>query len=347
MKPKQYDEDLFAESTMTFGEHLEELRICLWKAILGLAAGVIVGFIFGGSVVNLIQRPLTSALSKYYQKDAEAKIAARAGQSGDKSKADKKVDVMAKPRGMTAEEVCIDPRELLAKLNAAYPRQFEDIQLPEKTDSGSEDQLIHVFLWRKWADDPRLHLKVFNVWEGFGIYVKAAFLVGLVLSSPWVFYQIWNFVAAGLYPHEKKYVYFYLPISMGLFIFGACVAFLFVFEPVLNFLFEVNKWLGIDLDPRISEWLGFALILPVGFGIGFQLPLVMYFLERVGIVSAGIFAKHWKIAVLLIWVLATMLTPPDPFSQFFLGIPLTFLYFGGILLCKYLPKQKRMMSVEG
>ena len=158
--------------------------------------------------------------------------------------------------------------------------------------------MVHVFLWRKSADDPRVHLKSFSVWEAFGIYVKAAILVGLLIASPWIFYQIWIFVAAGLYPHEKKYVHFYLPVSIGLFFFGACVAFSFVFEPVLNFLFSVNNWLGIELDPRISEWIGFALILPVGFGIGFQLPLVMYFLERVGIVSAGMFSKHWKIAVL-------------------------------------------------
>ncbi|MGD0518498.1 MAG: twin-arginine translocase subunit TatC, partial [Thermoguttaceae bacterium] len=346
MKPKQNDEDLFADSTMTFGEHLEELRACLWKAILGLVAGIIIGFIFGGSVVNLIQRPLTNALSKYYQKDTETKIASLGGQSGDKTKNDKKILETVRSHGMIADEVYVDPAELLDPLIKKYPQQFKNVQLPEQSSPGNEDGLIRIFLLHKSADDPRVHLKVFSVWESFGIYVKAAFLVGLVLASPWIFYQIWNFVAAGLYPHEKKYVHFYLPISIVLFFFGACVAFSFVFEPVLNFLFGVNKWLGVDLDPRISEWIGFALILPVGFGIGFQLPLVMYFLEHVGIVSAGMFAKHWKIAVLLIWVLATLLTPPDPFSQFFLGIPLTFLYFGGILLCKYLPRRSGMKNAE-
>ncbi|MGD0656065.1 MAG: twin-arginine translocase subunit TatC [Thermoguttaceae bacterium] len=351
MTHKQSDEDLFADSTMTFGEHLEELRICLWRAILGLIAGIIIGMFLGGQVVNLIQRPLTNALSHYYQRETEAKIAALTGQNGDNAKNEKEILEAAKSRGMIADDVYVDPRELLAKLDTAHPQELPNIQLPEKSMQGKEDGLIHILLWRKSADDPRVHLKSFSVWEGFGIYVKAAFLVGLLLASPWIFYQIWTFVAAGLYPHEKHYVHFYLPISIGLFFFGACVAFSFVFEPVLNFLFSVNKWLGIDLDPRISEWIGFALILPVGFGIGFQLPLVMYFLERVGIVSAGMFAKHWKIAVLLIWVLATLLTPPDPFSQFFLGIPLTFLYFGGILLCKYVPRRRsgewRVESGEG
>lgn len=246
---------------------------------------------------------------------------------------------------MIAEDVYIDAGELEAQLKTAYPQEIAKIQAQKEPGQGQEKGLIHVLLWRKSADDPRVHLKSFSVWEGFGIYVKAAILVGLLISSPWIFYQIWIFVAAGLYPHEKKYVHLYLPISIGLFFLGACVAFSFVFEPVLNFLFSVNNWLGIELDPRISEWIGFALILPVGFGIGFQLPLVMYFLERTGIVTTGMFSKHWKIAVLIIWIAATMLTPPDPFSQFFLGIPLTFLYFFGIFLCKYIPR-RRMKSAE-
>ena len=339
--PNQYNEDLFADSTMTFGEHLGELRICLWRAILGLIAGIIVGMFLGGPVVNLIQRPLTSALSKYYQRDTEAKIAAVTGQNGEQAGNEKKILETAKLRGMIAEDVYIDPQELPAQLRTDYPREIPNVQASRESGQAEENGLIHILLWRKSADDPRVHLKSFSVWEGFGIYVKAAILVGLLLSSPWIFYQIWIFVAAGLYPHEKKYVRLYLPVSIGLFFFGACVAFSFVFEPVLNFLFSVNNWLGIELDPRISEWIGFALILPVGFGIGFQLPLVMYFLERTGIVTAGMFSKHWKIAVLIIWIAATVLTPPDPFSQFFLGIPLTFLYFGGILLCKYLPHRGR------
>jgi sec-independent protein translocase protein TatC len=328
MPGKKYDEDLFAESSMTFGEHLEELRVCLWKAILGVVVGVIVGMFFGGWVVDLIQHPLKKALENYYQKETEAKIKNLAGEKGEK--AEKEFREIVEKRLMLADEVYVNPSDILSNLKRIYPDDFKSVQLLENAEGKSENGLIPILLWRKRSDDPRTHTKSFSVYESFGIYVKAAILVGLLIASPWVFYQIWTFVAAGLYPHEKKYVHYYLPFSIALFFLGASVAFLYVFEPVLNFLFYVNKWLGIELDPRISEWLGFALLLPIGFGIGFQLPLVMYFLERVGIVSSGMFVKHWKIAVLLIWIVSTMLTPPDPFSQFFLGIPLTILYFLGI-----------------
>ena len=115
------------------------------------------------------------------------------------------------------------------------------------------------------------------------IWVKAALITGAIIASPWIFWQVWSFVAAGLYPHEKNYVYFFLPVSLGLFFAGAALAFFYVFEPVLDFLFGFNRMMNIDPDPRISEWMSFVLMLPLGFGISFQLPLVMLILERIGI----------------------------------------------------------------
>ena len=164
--------------------------------------------------------------------------------------------------------------------------------------------------------------------------------MGVLLASPWIFYQIWYFVAAGLYPHERRYVHMYLPFSLGLFLAGAALAFFVVFEPVLNFLFSFNRSLGIDPDPRINEWLGFVLLLPVGFGIGFQLPLVMLFLERIGVFTVQSYLKQWRIAVLVIFVLAALLTPPDPVQHDADGLPADVSYFGGILLCKLWPRKR-------
>ena len=172
------------------------------------------------------------------------------------------------------------------------------------------------------------------------ILVKAVLVLGLIISSPWVFFQIWNFVASGLYPHERKHVYTYLPFSLGLFFAGAALAFVFVFQPVLDFLFSFNLMLNIDASPRISEWVSFVLFLPVGFGLSFQLPLVMLLLERIGVMNVEAYMTKWRIAVLVIFVLSMILTPSDPTSMLLMGVPLTFLYFGGIALCKYLPRSK-------
>ena len=97
--------------------------------------------------------------------------------------------------------------------------------------------------------------------------------------------------------------------------------------------------MGIDPDPRITDWLTFVLILPLGFGISFQLPLVMLFLERIGIFTIETYAGNWRISVLVICFIAMVLTPSDPYSMMLMAVPLVFLFFFGILLCKLMPRR--------
>ncbi len=131
---------------------------------------------------------------------------------------------------------------------------------------------------------PRTRTKSLSGQEPFMIWMKAALIAGFVIASPWVFYQLWMFVAAGLYPTERKYVHVFLPFSIGLFLFGV-VCSTFVFPPILKFFLSFNRSMGIEPEPRISEWLSFVLFLPLGFGLTFQLPLVMLFLERIGVMT--------------------------------------------------------------
>src|SRR5690606_35853479 len=101
-----------------------------------------------------------------------------------------------------------------------------------------------------------------------------------------------------------------------------------------------NEWLGAAPYPVIKQWLGFILILPIGFGISFQLPLVMLFLERIGIFTADTYLQYWRISVVVIFFISMILTPADPYSILLMAIPLAFLYFGGILMCRFMPKRR-------
>ena len=182
----------------------------------------------------------------------------------------------------------------------------------------------------------------------FMIWLKTGFIVGMVISAPWVFYQIWAFIAAGLYPHEKRYVHMYLPISLVLFVAGAAFAFYVVFQYVLDFLFQFNASMGVSPDPRVNEYIGFVMILPLGFGVAFQLPIVMVFLNRFGIVSIEAFLSKWRIAILAISIASMLLTPQDPISMALMAIPLTMLYFIGILMCRFMPRgRSRFSDSEG
>ena len=113
---------------------------------------------------------------------------------------------------------------------------------------------------------------------------------------------------------------------------GALLAFFFAFDYVLRFLFGFNRALDIQAEPRISEWIGFVLFMPLGFGIAFQLPLVMFFLNRIGLVSVKAYLEKWRIAILIIFVLSMILTPADPVSMLLMACPLSGLYFLGIAM---------------
>ena len=366
---REPDKDLFASSTMSLGEHLDELRTCLFRAIIGLALGFVIGLIpaVGGRVVRFIQLPLTQALESHYEIQASERAKEQLQELQDQGQvlpADPEILAdFVKEKRLLPQQVMIDPESLVEQLKSRYPDKFSSLTLPndispKPATSGEEDatpdpqekidrlrsNLIPIYIWQTTSDDPRTRVKSLNSQEAFMVYIKASLLFGFVLASPWIFFQIWQFVAAGLYPHEKHYVHLFLPFSLFLFLAGAALAFFIVFQYVLSFLFWFNQILGIDIDARISEWLGFAMMLPLGFGISFQLPLVMLFLERIGVFSVKTYMSSIRMAILVIFIVAMLLTPSDPQSMFLMAVPLVFLYFGGILLCKYLPKRKSPFS---
>ncbi|HEY1601844.1 MAG TPA: twin-arginine translocase subunit TatC [Pirellulales bacterium] len=379
MTPKP-NADLFQDTTMTFGEHLDELRGALFKALLGLMLGCIAGFFLGDYMVKLILKPLEGALESYYSNSSieeYKKWSAKREEKGLPSPYSlEQLNKLVYEDQMLFEIMYIDPRQALDEASRAMPQLASRLRLPANdtppaadatstpvaTDFPAENaraenpadeaprtgdnvagdgilaRLAPILLFHPASEDDRVHAKSFSFPETFTIWLKASLVVGTILSSPWVFYQIWAFVAAGLYPHERRYIHVFLPFSLGLFLLGAATAYLLVFKPVLSFLLTFNSSLGIDPDPRISEWLGFVMLLPLGFGISFQLPLVMLFLDRIGIFSVRSYMEKWRIAVLAIFIISAVLTPADPYSILFMAVPLTFLYFGGVLLCYFLPK---------
>jgi sec-independent protein translocase protein TatC len=364
----QHDEDdLFKPTSMTFGEHLEELRASLFKAVVALGIGFAIGLIFGSWIVGWIQSPLRRALTTYYQKEAIEFLAERLPPEFQNEEGRTAVGKLVYDQGLLPEERYVSPIEMLDALKKMYPGEFSEVDLTAKArekrtpqkesvatksesptppatpsyEQFSKENLIRLYVWRPVSDDERLKVDTLSVQEPFIIYLKASFLAGAVLSSPFVFYFLWQFVAAGLYPHEKRYVHVFLPFSAGLFLCGASMAFFLVFPPVLGFFFNVGKSLGADMRPRLSEWLSFVLLLPLGFGISFQLPLVMLFLERIGVFSVAIYLSKWRIAVLVMSIVAMVLSPGgDPYSMMMMFAPLVVLYFGGIGLCKWLPNRR-------
>ena len=357
-------DDLFADSTMTFGEHLEELRHCLVRSLLALLVGTVCGLAFSDWVVRVVNGPLEQSLQGYYQSTAvvryEAFLREREAEGKTSPYTLGQVEDFVDRQHYIYRMYFVHPAAVRTELGltdlekspsvSASPQPVppvaaEAAEVPVSADKLlSASDLVPLFVWRPMDDDERMSVKSLSPTEAFMIWLKAAVVSGFVLASPAIFYFVWSFIAAGLYPHEKRYVHIFLPFSIGLFLAGALFCFFGVFPTILKFLFAFNADLGIDPDPRISEWLSFAIFLPLGFGLSFQLPLVMLFLERIGILSVDVYLAKWRMAVLVIFVISMMLTPADPISMLAMAMPLSGLYFLGILLCHYFPRRKGFLE---
>lgn len=166
----------------------------------------------------------------------------------------------------------------------------------------------------------------------FFAYMKVAFIVSLIVSAPVWIYQLWAFIGAGLYRRERKLVYSYFPLCIVLFAGGVVFGY-FVLLPIgLAFLLGFSDPALVQNYTGISEYLGFFAIMTLLLGAAFQLPVVMLGLGRTGVMTIPKFKKNRKFVILGIFIVAAVVTPPDPVSQTLLAVPLCLLYELGIFL---------------
>jgi len=330
-RPSLPKDDLFENSTMTFGEHLEDLRGSLTKALLWLCAGMVISlWLCADPMIRYIQTPLKAAIKKFH---ADRDLA-RLGYEPNSPEVQGLRQFITE-NALTWDLVYDIPEELMERVPdnpaaANDPEQLADLlkSLP------SVEQLKPRMQLRRQD----IGLSAQKMEEPFMIWMKAGLIIGAVLASPMIFYHLWNFVGAGLHSHERRYVYLYLPISVGLFVSGICLAFFVVLQFVISFLLTFNGQLDVDVELRLSYYTTFVLLLPLGFGIAFQLPLVMLFIERIGLIETKAYIESWRIAILIIAVVSVVLTPADITSMIAMMVPLVILYFLGIAMCKYLPR---------
>lgn len=358
-----YDEDYFKDSRMSFGDHLEELRSRMWKAFKGLILCMFLAcaldFVGKGMgwqnfgialpVFEFIKKPAEEQMHDFYSERAwqakqEADPPADEAEKKRREKEDKPAFFkMMRDAGSKGTDVV----ELNKPQNVQIKIKKDDLR---KALDGMEDEFASVEIQIQpvdWAVKTvaanahignRHQLATMSVQEGIVVYFKVALLCGFTMASPWIFWQFWSFVGAGLYPKEKRYIHVYLPFSLVLFLIGITLCFAIVLPGAVKALLGFNEWLGLDPDIRLSEWLSLALLFPLIFGLSFQTPLVMLFLNRIGMFTWQAYYSKWRHATMILAVFAIVVTPtPDPVTWLFLFIPMMALYIGGILLCKMLP----------
>jgi sec-independent protein translocase protein TatC len=316
-------EDFFRDTRMSLGDHLEELRGRLWRALLGLAVGMVAGFFISQPVLELITAPINQELRTFYANR-------RKGLEDRWKKGDAQLAQADQPREITLEV------------------RNTDLGQPEAGEGDGWRTIrarIRPVAWELALAAAREEalaqhgLMGLTLTEPFMVYFKVSLYCGLVLSSPWIFFQLWSFIGAGLYPQEKRLVHFYLPVSIGLFLAGVALCEFVALPLGISYLLSFYEWLNVAPDIRLGDWLGFALLMPVVFGVSFQTPLLMLVLARIGITDADFYRRHRRMAIFVLSLVAAFLAVcPDAVNMLSLAIPLWGLYELGIWLCVLAPR---------
>jgi sec-independent protein translocase protein TatC len=172
--------------------------------------------------------------------------------------------------------------------------------------------------------------------SGFLAYIKLALIGGAALAAPVVFYQLWSFIAPGLYAREKKYIIPFVTLSSILFVGGGWFAWRVAIPISMNYFLQLSNegGAGVTITPTfmVNEYIDFCLQLMLGFGLTFELPMLFLFLSIAGVVNYLMLIRYARWFIFLAFVLAAILTPPDMISQLTMAIPMCVLYGVSILL---------------
>lgn len=189
------------------------------------------------------------------------------------------------------------------------------------------------------AEEKTPPIMVTSYLENFMAYLKVAIIFGIFLTLPFLLYELWKFIGAGLYPQEQKHVVTFLPFSLGLFIVGMLFGYFALIPVGLKFL---AGW-GIEdvnLSFTLENYIGLFLTLTLILGLVFQTPLIMVFLARIGVADVATFRRSRKVSIFAGICLAVVLTPPDPFSWSLMAAPMILLYELGIWVSRLIEVKK-------
>ena len=241
-------------------------------------------------------------------------------------------DVALRPMQWALTHIQEDQVEKFEARLAADPR------LPRSTYFTSDDPAVTTLQPKYTVPDTAV---VLGFGEGFGFALKLSLYFGLCLGAPVLLWQLWRFVAAGLYPKERRVVLAFFPVSVLLFVGGVLFGYFLMVPWGFYFLATAFPPEEIAFIPRLSDYFSLMTTLTLILGAVFQLPLLMNALVRVGILEREMFSKYRPHFIVGAFVIGGILTPPDPFTQSMLAVPMVLLYELGILSTRMLRRPER------
>lgn len=330
-KEKAREEDLGGQ--MSFLEHLDELRTRLIRSMaFVLIAGFACWFV-SDRIYNFLARPVQHALAEAQQK-RKVTIAGLNGQVSTVSL--NSLHVNDKIRFVFPELTKLGPATIPAgaSVTARVDKDaqgntglFTDEPFSAGNDIVPKDVKLPIDLAKGYETlpDPNDKLVVTTAIEPFALYVKVSLYAAIALSVPFLLYQIWAFVAPGLYPHERRYVTPFILLSTIFFVLGVATAYYVIFPPAAKYL------LGLGQDFRLllkaDDYFDFIILLMLGMGAVAQMPAITYVLARIGLITAGWMLRVWRVAIIVILIVAAVLSPTNDVPNMLLfAAPMFVLY---------------------
>ncbi len=211
--------------------------------------------------------------------------------------------------------------------------------------------MLSDYLVRYFKNSPAAENIVWNVFgftDSIRVYLQFTFLIAFALTLPFILFQVWRFVAPGLTKTEQRATAWFIPIAFLLFIVGVSFAYFIIFPMIIQFLSQISDQLQVEETYGISQYFGFMFNIIIPFGLLFELPVIVVFLTRIGVVQPKLLTKFRKIAYLLLVTIAAMITPPELVTNILVSIPLILLYEFSIWLSRivYIRRQKKLASEE-
>lgn len=181
--------------------------------------------------------------------------------------------------------------------------------------------------------------------EPFMVYLKVGLIGGIFLASPWIFFQLWSFIAPGLHRHEKKWVVPFISLATIMFVGGALLTYFYIFPFAFQFFLSQAS---APIMPMLSmqDYFSFSAGLLLAFGMLFELPILIILLNTIGVVKAKTLWGTWRYGIVGIYILAAILTPADPYTMLLLGTPLSILYLASLGVCSLIENSRSKGSKE-
>ncbi|WP_031546057.1 twin-arginine translocase subunit TatC [Salinicoccus luteus] len=192
--------------------------------------------------------------------------------------------------------------------------------------------LIYQMQNAPWAESIQMH--AFQVTDPLKIYLLVIVIIGLVVVLPVIMYQLWAFVAPGLYGNERKLTLSYIPIVMVLMLIGMAFGYFVLVPYIIQFTFDLSEEMGIETTIGINQYFGFLFRTVLPFGAIFQMPILVLFLTQLGLLTPMFLRKNRKYAYFILLVIAALIAPPDLMTHIMLTIPMIILYEVSIYISK-------------